>query len=68
MTMAVSLLFPRARVAALAASLLLAGCASMAPPYAPPPLPVAAQYPETDPAGARAAGALARRERVVLLS
>ena len=55
MTMAVSLLFPRARVAALAASLLLAGCASMAPPYAPPPLPVAAQYPETDPAGAHAA-------------
>ena len=27
----------------------------MAPPYAPPPLPVAAQYPETDPAGAHAA-------------
>ena len=40
---------------ALAATLALAGCASMAPPYAPPPLPVAAQYPETDPAGARAA-------------
>lgn len=54
MTMAVSLLSPRARVAALAASLLLAGCASMAPPYAPPSLPVAAQYPETDPAGASA--------------
>ena len=27
----------------------------MAPPYAPPPLPVAAQYPESDPAGAHAA-------------
>ena len=40
---------------ALAATLALAGCASMAPPYAPPPLPVAAQYPETDPAGAHAA-------------
>ncbi len=39
---------------ALAATLALAGCASMAPPYAPPPLPVAAQYPETDPAGAHA--------------
>lgn len=26
----------------------------MAPPYAPPPLPVAAQYPEGDPAGAQA--------------
>lgn len=39
----------------LAATLALAGCASMAPPYAPPPLPVAAQYPETDPAGAHAA-------------
>ncbi len=41
-------------LAALAATLALAGCASMAPPYAPPPLPVAAQYPETDPAGAHA--------------
>lgn len=40
---------------ALAATLALAGCASMAPPYAPPPLPVGAQYPETDPAGAHAA-------------
>src|SRR5450830_966685 len=40
---------------ALAATLALAGCASMAPPYAPPPLPVAAQYPEADPAGAHAA-------------
>lgn len=40
---------------ALATTLALAGCASMAPPYAPPPLPVAAQYPETDPAGAHAA-------------
>ena len=40
---------------ALAATLALAGCASMAPPYAPPPLPVAAQYPDTDPAGAHAA-------------
>lgn len=40
---------------ALAATLALTGCASMAPPYAPPPLPVAAQYPETDPAGAHAA-------------
>lgn len=39
----------------LAATLALAGCASMAPPYAPPPLPVGAQYPETDPAGAHAA-------------
>ena len=39
----------------LAATLALASCASMAPPYAPPPLPVAAQYPETDPAGAHAA-------------
>lgn len=41
-------------LAALAATLALAGCASMAPAYAPPPLPVAAQYPETDPAGAHA--------------
>lgn len=40
---------------ALAATLALTGCASMAPPYAPPPLPVAAQYPETDQAGAHAA-------------
>ena len=40
---------------ALAATLALTGCASMAPPYVPPPLPVAAQYPETDPAGAHAA-------------
>src|SRR5450830_1446324 len=40
---------------ALAATLALAGCASMAPPYALPPLPVAAQYPESDPAGAHAA-------------
>ncbi|OHV98271.1 RND transporter [Janthinobacterium lividum] len=39
----------------LATTLALAGCASMAPPYAPPPLPVAAQYPETDLAGAHAA-------------
>jgi multidrug efflux system outer membrane protein len=39
---------------ALAATLALAGCASMAPPYAPPPLPVAAQYPENDAAGAHA--------------
>ncbi|MGK5057481.1 efflux transporter outer membrane subunit [Janthinobacterium sp. LB2P49] len=54
MIMAVSVLPSCTRVAALAASLLLAGCASMAPPYAPPPLPVAAQYPETDPAGAQA--------------
>lgn len=41
-------------MAALAAGMLLAGCASMAPPYAPPPLPVAAQYPESDRAGAQA--------------
>ncbi|UQV46862.1 efflux transporter outer membrane subunit [Janthinobacterium lividum] len=54
MIMAVSVLPSCARVAALAASLLLAGCASMAPPFAPPPLPVAAQYPETDPPGAQA--------------
>ncbi|MGK5044030.1 efflux transporter outer membrane subunit [Janthinobacterium sp. GB1R12] len=54
MTMAVSTLSNRARMVALAATLALAGCASMAPPYAPPPLPVAAQYPETDPAGAQA--------------
>ncbi|MGK5072543.1 efflux transporter outer membrane subunit [Janthinobacterium sp. ZB1P44] len=54
MTMAVSALPYRARMAAFAASLLLAGCASLAPPYAPPPLPVAAQYPETDPAGVQA--------------
>lgn len=54
MIMAVSVLPSCARVAALAASLLLAGCASMAPPYAPTPLPVAAQYPETDLAGAQA--------------
>ncbi|MGK5077973.1 efflux transporter outer membrane subunit [Janthinobacterium sp. HLX7-2] len=44
----------RARLAALAATLSLAGCASLAPPYAPPPLPVAALYPETDAAGAHA--------------
>ncbi|MGK5051186.1 efflux transporter outer membrane subunit [Janthinobacterium sp. RB2P8] len=55
MIMVVSTLPNRARMAALAATLALAGCASMAPPYAPPPLPVAAQYPETDPAGAHAA-------------
>ena len=54
MTMAVFTLPHRAMLAALAATLALAGCASMAPPYAPPPLPVAAQYPETDPAGAHA--------------
>ncbi|WP_092796484.1 MULTISPECIES: efflux transporter outer membrane subunit [unclassified Janthinobacterium] len=54
MTMAVPVLSPRARMAALAAGMLLAGCASMAPPYAPPPLPVAAQYPESDRAGAPA--------------
>ena len=54
MTMAVPVLSPRARMAALAAGMLLAGCASMAPPYAPPPLPVAAQYPESDRAGAQA--------------
>jgi len=55
MIMPVPALSACARTAALAATLALAGCASMAPPYAPPPLPVAAQYPETDPAGARAA-------------
>ena len=54
MTMAVLTLPHRAMLAALAATLALAGCASMAPAYAPPPLPVAAQYPETDPAGAHA--------------
>ncbi|STR25779.1 Outer membrane protein oprM precursor [Janthinobacterium lividum] len=54
MTMAVFTLPHRAMLAALAATLALAGCASMAPAYAPPPLPVAAQYPETDPAGAHA--------------
>lgn len=41
--------------AALASTVLLAGCASMAPPYTQPALPVAAQYPENDPAGAQAA-------------
>ncbi|WP_426087741.1 efflux transporter outer membrane subunit [Janthinobacterium sp. PSPC1-1] len=59
MIMPVPALSACARMAALAtglaATLALAGCASMAPPYAPPPLPVAAQYPETDPAGAHAA-------------
>src|SRR5450830_1498723 len=59
MIMPVPALSPCARMAALAtalaATLALAGCASMAPPYAPPPLPVAAQYPEADPAGAHAA-------------
>ena len=55
MIMPVPALSACARRAALAATLALAGCASMAPPYAPPPLPVAAQYPETDPAGAHAA-------------
>ena len=55
MTMAVSTLPNRVRMATLATTLALAGCASLAPPYAPPPLPVAAQYPETDPAGAHAA-------------
>ncbi|WP_058048255.1 efflux transporter outer membrane subunit [Janthinobacterium sp. Ant5-2-1] len=54
MTMAVFTLPHRAMLAALATTLSLAGCASMAPPYAPPPLPVAAQYPESDPAGAHA--------------
>ena len=54
MTMAVSALPPCARMAALAATVLLAGCASLAPTYAPPPLPVAAQYPENDAAGAHA--------------
>ncbi|WP_338682378.1 efflux transporter outer membrane subunit [Janthinobacterium sp. TB1-E2] len=54
MTMAVLTLPHHAMLAALAATLALAGCASMAPAYAPPPLPVAAQYPETDPAGAHA--------------
>ena len=44
-----------AALATTGPTLALAGCASMAPPYAPPPLPVAAQYPETDPAGAHAA-------------
>jgi multidrug efflux system outer membrane protein len=43
-----------AALLALLATVALAGCASMAPPYAPPPLPVAAQYPEADPAGAHA--------------
>ncbi|MEG1055905.1 MAG: TolC family protein, partial [Janthinobacterium sp.] len=38
----------------LACCAMLAGCASLAPPYAPPPLPVAAQYPENDAAGAHA--------------
>ena len=38
---------------ALAAALLLGGCASMAPPFDPPPLPVPARYAEdTGPAGA----------------
>ncbi|OYO30923.1 efflux transporter outer membrane subunit [Janthinobacterium sp. PC23-8] len=54
MPTAVPVPFPRAMLAALAAGMVLAGCASMAPPYAPPPLPVAAQYPENDPAGASA--------------
>ena len=44
-----------ALAAALASTVLLAGCASMAPPYTQPALPVAAQYPENDPAGAQAA-------------
>ncbi|APA71087.1 RND transporter [Janthinobacterium sp. 1_2014MBL_MicDiv] len=53
--MPVSVLPARARLAAaLATTLVLAGCASLAPPYAPPPLPVAAQYPENDGAGAHA--------------
>ncbi|AQR71294.1 RND transporter [Janthinobacterium sp. LM6] len=52
--MAVPTLPNRARMAALATTLALAGCASMAPLYAPPPLPVATQYPETDSAGAQA--------------
>jgi outer membrane protein, multidrug efflux system len=43
-----------AALLALAAAMALAGCASMAPPYTPPPLPVPAQYPEADPAGANA--------------
>jgi len=38
---------------ALAAALLLGGCASMAPPFDPPPLPVPARYAEdTGPASA----------------
>ena len=38
---------------ALTAALLLGGCASMAPPFDPPPLPVPARYAEdTGPAGA----------------
>ena len=55
MIMPVPALSACARMAALATTLALAGCASMAPPYAPPPLPVAEQYPETDSAGAHAA-------------
>ncbi|MEO5796818.1 MAG: efflux transporter outer membrane subunit [Rhodoferax sp.] len=42
--------------AVLVAALLLAGCASMAPPYATPALPVAGSYgPDTSPDGEQAA-------------
>src|SRR5450830_113889 len=41
-------------VALLAAAMALAGCVSVAPPYTQTPLPVPAQYPEADPAGANA--------------
>ncbi|MGL4809320.1 MAG: efflux transporter outer membrane subunit, partial [Giesbergeria sp.] len=42
-------------VAALAAAVLLAGCASMAPPYERPATPVAAAFPDLQAAGAPAA-------------
>lgn len=46
-----------ARACAAAAALLLAGCASMAPPYETPPLPVAARYPADAPGPATGAHA-----------
>ncbi|WP_038498545.1 efflux transporter outer membrane subunit [Janthinobacterium agaricidamnosum] len=47
----------------LALMSLLGACTSMAPPYQAPALPVAAAYPETDPAaGARPASAIGWRD------
>jgi multidrug efflux system outer membrane protein len=50
-----SRLRPRQRAALAAAALLLAGCASMAPPYERPAAPVAAAFPDLQAAGAPAA-------------
>ena len=54
--------FPCAPVAALTLTLALAGCASLAPPYQTPALPVAAAFPEPDTATGAAAATLAWRD------